>query len=127
MSLIPTWPFVVGALVIGGASGAYADHVYMSSKIDKMELAQAKSEAADSKLALSDYKVAAQVISDAALGAQTDLTSVNARLAAIMKGQKNAPPPALPVDCRPGPVRLRNLAETAATADSSIARQVPSK
>lgn len=127
MSLIPTWPFVAGALVIGGASGAYADHVYMSGKLKDIELAQVKSEVEDAKTALADYKTAAEVISNAALGAQTDLTTINSRLAAIMKGQKNAPPPALPVDCKPGAIRLRNLAETAATADSAIARQVPSK
>jgi hypothetical protein len=127
MSLIPTWPFVAGALLIGAAGGAALDHTIMAGKIDRMELAAAKSEAADAAQALADYKTAAEVIANAALGAQTDLAGVNAQLAAIRKGQKNAPPPPLPVDCRPGAVRLRNLAETAAAADKAIAGQVPGK
>lgn len=36
MSLVPTWPFAVGTLVIGLAAGAWADHTYMSGKYDKL-------------------------------------------------------------------------------------------
>lgn len=36
MSLVPTWPFVVGTLVIGIAAGAWADHAYMSGKYAKL-------------------------------------------------------------------------------------------
>lgn len=134
MSLIPTWPIAVGALVIGlgaGATGAkfwYADTI-ADLKIDaanaKTDEANAISQA--SQVALSDYKVAAEVITAAALGAQTDLTAVRADMATIRRNQKNAPPHALPADCRPGPVRLRNLAETAAAADKAIARSVPGR
>lgn len=138
MSLIPTWPIAVGALVIGLATGAtgaklwYADTVADTVADLKVEIADmksdtAKSEADDARIALADYKAAAEVVTAAALGAQTDLTTINAQLAAIRKGQKNAPPPPLPADCKPGPVRLRNLAETAAAADATIARPVPRK
>jgi hypothetical protein len=134
MSLIPTWPIAVGALVIGlgaGATGAkfwYADTI-ADLKIDianmKKDNAEAISQA--SQVALSDYKVAADVVTAAALGAQTDLSAVNTQLAAIRRNQKNAPPPPLPDDCRPGPVRLHNLAESAAAADRAISGSVPSK
>lgn len=42
MSLIPTWPFVVGALVVGLGAGAGVDHAIMSGRIDKMKAAQAE-------------------------------------------------------------------------------------
>lgn len=91
------------------------------------ELAEAKASRAsemakDAQTALADYKVAAETIHKAATGAQLDLASVTAQLATIRKAQKNAPPPPLPTDCKPGAVRLRNLAETAAAADAAIAR-----
>lgn len=39
LNVIPTWPFVVGALVIGLGAGAYADHKVMQGRIDKMVIA----------------------------------------------------------------------------------------
>lgn len=127
MSLIPTWPFVVGGLLIGAAGGAALDHTIMSARIDRMKAADAESISQASQVALEDYKTAAEVVAGAALGAKTDLTAITAQLAAIRKGQKNAPPPPLPVDCRPGPVRLRNLADTAAAADKAIAGSAAGK
>ena len=134
MSLIPTWPIAVGALVIGlagGATGAklwYADTVAdLNVKIAGMKATTAKNEAADARTALADYKTAAEVVTAAALGAQTDLTAVRSDMAILRRNQKNAPPPALPDNCRPGPVRLRNLAESAAALDSAIVRPVPRK
>lgn len=41
MSLIPTWPFVVGGLLLGAAGGAALDHTIMSAKIARMEKAAA--------------------------------------------------------------------------------------
>lgn len=134
MSLIPTWPIAVGALVMGlgaGATGAkfwYADTI-ADLKIDiankKTDDANAISQA--SQVALSDYKEGAEKIKAAAMGAQTDLSAITSQLAAIRRNQKNAPPPPLPADCKPGPVRLRNLAESAAAADAALARPVPGK
>lgn len=134
MSLIPTWPIAAGALVVGLAAGGFGAKLWYADTIADLKIAaaEAKTDQANaisqaSQVALSDYKTAAEVITSAALGAQTDLTAVNAQLAAIRKGQKNAPPPPLPADCKPGPVRLRNLAESAAAADSAIAGSVPRK
>lgn len=134
MSLIPTWPIAVGALAIGLASGAtgaklwYADTVAdLKVEIATMKATTAKSEATDARTALAHYKTAAEVVTAAALGAKTDLTSVRSDVAIIRRNQKNAPPPALPDNCRPGPVRLRNLAENAAAIDSAISRPVPRK
>lgn len=134
MSLIPTWPIAAGALVVGLAAGAtgakfwYADTIAdLKIEIANMKKDNAESISQASQVALEDYKTAAEVVTAAALGAQTDLSAVNTQLAAIRRNQKNAPPPPLPDDCKPGPVRLRNLAESAAAADKAIARPVPSK
>lgn len=134
MSLIPTWPFVAGALVIGIGAGGFGAKLWYADTIAdlKIDAANAKTDEANSisqasQVALSDYKVAAEVITAAALGAQNDLTAVRADMATIRRNQKNAPPPPLPADCKPGPVRLRNLAETAAAADKAIARPVPGR
>lgn len=134
MSLIPTWPIAVGALAVGlvaGGTGAkfwYADTVAdLKIKIAGMQKDNAEAITQASQVALSDYKTGADLIKTAALGAQTDLSAVNTQLAAIRRNQKNAPPPPLPADCKPGPVRLRNLAESAAAADAAIARPVSGK
>jgi len=39
MSILPTWPIAAGALVIGLAVGAYADHKIMQGRIDKITIA----------------------------------------------------------------------------------------
>lgn len=134
MSILPTWPIAAGALVVGLVAGAAGAKLWYAGTVAdlKIEIANLKKDNAEaisqaSQVALSDYKVAADTIKAAALGAQTDLAGVNAQLAAIRKAQKNAPPPPLPADCKPGPVRLRNLAETAAAADQAIARPVSGK
>lgn len=127
MSLIPTWPFVVGGLLIGAAGGAALDHTIMTAKINLMKMENAEAISQASQVALADYKSGADAIKAAATGAQTDLTAISAQLATIRKNQKNAPPPTLPPDCKPGPMRLRNLAESAAAADKAIFGSVPSK
>lgn len=134
MSLIPTWPIAVGALVVGLAAGGFGTKLWYASSISELKIAAAETKRDEanaisqaSQVALSDYKLAAEVVTASALSAQTDLTAVNAQLAAIRRNQKNAPPPPLPTDCKPGPVRLRNLAESAAAADSAISRPVSGK
>lgn len=127
MSLIPTWPFVSGGLLLGALGGAAVDHAFMSAKVAAIKLDNAEAVSQASQVALSDYQEAAKTIKDAAAGAQLDLSNVSAQLATIRRNQKNAPPPALPADCRPGPQRLHNLSETAAAADQAISRSVPGK
>jgi len=132
MSLIPTWPIAAGALVVGLAGGGFGAKLWYADTIADLKIAAAETKRDEanaisqaSQVALSDYKTAAEVIAAAALGAQTDLSAVNTQLAAIRRNQKNAPPPPLPADCKPGPVRLRNLAESAAAADAALARPIP--
>lgn len=42
MSIIPTWPFAAGALVLGLAGGAWIDHTVMAGRIAKIEKAHAE-------------------------------------------------------------------------------------
>lgn len=37
MSILPTWPFAAGALVLGLAGGAWIDHTVMAGRIAKIE------------------------------------------------------------------------------------------
>lgn len=134
MSLIPTWPIAVGALVIGMAAGGTGAKLWYAGSIADLKIEIANMKVSDavaisqaSQVALSDYKLAADGIAASAIGAKTDLSAINTKLTAIQRNQKNAPPPALPSDCRPGAIRLRNLAESAAAIDQAIARPVPSK
>lgn len=134
MSLIPTWPIAVGALAVGLVAGGTGAKFWYAGTISdlKIEIANIKKDNAEaitqaSQVALTDYKAGADAIKAAAQGAQIDLSAVAVHLAAIRRNQKNAPPPPLPADCKPGPVRLRNLSETAAAADQAIARPVSGK
>lgn len=42
MSILPTWPIAAGALLIGLAVGAYADHKVMQSRLDKITIIHAE-------------------------------------------------------------------------------------
>lgn len=41
MSILPTWPFAVGTLVLGLAGGAWLDHTVMAGRIAKLEATHA--------------------------------------------------------------------------------------
>jgi hypothetical protein len=117
----------VGLLAIAFGAGWTANGWRLSTELAEVRAAHSDEAAQAARDDLALYKSAAEKIHEAAAGAQVDLAAVNAQLAAIRKGQKNAPPPPLPADCKPGPVRLRNLAETAAAADKAIAGSVSGK
>ena len=112
----------VGLLAIAFGAGWTANGWRLSTELAEVRAAHSDEAAQAARDDLALYKSAAEKIHEAAAGAQVDLAAVNAQLAAIRKGQKNAPP--LPADCKPGDIRLRNLAETAAAADAAIARPV---
>lgn len=116
-----------GIILLAFGAGWTANGWRLKTDLAELKAVNAESISQASQVALEDYKAAAEVVAGAALGAQTDLSAVNAQLAAIRRNQKNAPPPPLPADCKPGPIRLRNLAESAAAADAAIARPVPGK
>lgn len=115
------------ALVIGFSAGWTSNGWRLGAELSDVKRVNAETISQASQVAMSDYQDAAKTIKDAASSAQLDLSNVSAQLATIRRNQKNAPPEKLPIDCRPGPIRLHNLSETAAAADASIARPVSSK
>lgn len=58
MSILPTWPIAAGALVIGLAVGAAADHTVMGARIDKMKAATAEQERVRQVQRAADERVA---------------------------------------------------------------------
>lgn len=115
------------SVAVAFGAGWLANGWRLHATISDMKRADAEAVSQVSQVALSDFQLVAKSINASAGGAQVDLTSINAKLAQIQRNQKNAPPAPLPPDCRPGPVRLRNLSETAAAADHAIARPTPSR
>ncbi|USX25772.1 hypothetical protein NHH73_24865 [Oxalobacteraceae bacterium OTU3CINTB1] len=125
-------PFVLlgagaAALAIGFGAGWQVQGWRGAAELSGVKLNNAEAITQASAVALSDYKLAATVIKDAAGTAQVDITALGVKLDTINRKIKNAPPPSLPADCKPGPARLRNLAEAAAAADAAAARPVPGK
>ena len=125
-------PFVLlgagaAALAIGFGAGWQVQGWRGAAELSGVKLDNAEAITQASTVALSDYKLAASIIKDAASGAQLDVIALGVKLDALNRKTKNAPPPPLPPDCKPGPTRLRNLAEAAATADAAAARPVPGK
>ena len=118
---------IVLSVALAFGAGWVANGWRLHATISDMKRADAEAISQVSQVALSDFQLVANSINASAGGAQVDLTSINAKLAQIQRTQKNAPPPALPADCKPGPVRLRNLSETAAAADHAISRSTSSR
>ena len=118
-----------GAAIVLAAFGAgwTANGWRLNTNLAEVKLNNAESITAASRVALADYELAAKTIKEAAGGAQTDITTLGAKLDAINRRIKNAPPAPLPVGCSPGAQRLRDLAEAAAATDQTAARSVPSR
>lgn len=58
MSLIPTWPIAVGALVLGAAGGAALDHIIMAGRISKMEAQTAEVDRQRAEIRATDEREA---------------------------------------------------------------------
>lgn len=134
-NLVPKWPFVAGALVLGLVAGAGGMRTWDSSAIDglQVQIAQikaknAESVAAQSQAALSDLATASRAIKEAASTGQAGISALSAKLDTIDRRYRNAKPPApLPVDCKPGVDRVRQLTDSAAAVNEAIARPVSGK
>lgn len=134
MNLIPKWPFVAAALVFGLLSGAAGMRVWdkdiiadLHLQIANLQKKQAEDISKASQAALTDLMTATAKVTDAAEAGQVNVTALNTKLDAINRRIANAKPAPLPVDCKPGTERVRNLSESAAALNSAIARQIPSK
>lgn len=131
MSLIPSWPTVAAGLVVGALAGASGMHVWDASTIAALKVSAANTKANDaeaiskqSQTALSDLADASKTIKEKASAGQVDVAALNTKLDTITRTLKNAKPPALAADCKPGTVRVRNLSDSAAAVDQAISRSV---
>jgi hypothetical protein len=138
MSIILSWKLAAitsaAALAVGIAAGAGGMHVWKAGqiaglKVNIAELKQAKAEdvSVKSQQALTDLADASKKIKEAAQTGQADVSAITAKLDVIRRNQNVKPPAPLPVDCKPGPERVRNLTDSAAAVNSAIARPVPVK
>jgi len=98
MSLIPTWPFVVGGLLLGAAGGAALDHTIMSAKIARIEKASADVErqraeiyAADQLAARATERGWADRLGQVEQEKQNEINRVRAAGAAALAGVRNRP------------------------------------
>jgi len=85
MSLIPTWPFVVGGLLLGAAGGAALDHAIMSAKIYRMEKAAADVDRQRAEIRAADERDARakeQTWAERVGRVEQEKTNENARIAA---------------------------------------------
>lgn len=115
---------LAGLLAIGFAAGWFINGWRLHADVADLKTARAVEIAVQYKDAAEDLKASAEVVKEAAIGNRTDVTAISSKLAAIDQRIKNAPPAPLPPDCKPGPVRLRDLSEAAAAVDKTIARPV---
>lgn len=90
MSLIPTWPIAVGALVVGLTAGAYADHTIMAARIDRMEKATADVDRQRAEIRAADERDARakeQTWAERVGQVEQEKTNENARIAARYAAQ----------------------------------------
>lgn len=118
------------AAVLAGAALAFSAGWVVNGWRLKAEIAAIKTEqsegrASQAKAALEDLAAAAKNIKTAATGHQTDISAINAALAAIRKDIKNAKP--LPPDCRPDDVRVRALEAAVDAINKAGVGQQPSR
>lgn len=114
MSIIPTWPFVAGALVIGLAGGAYIDHKVMQGRIDKISISHTE------ELRVREVKRA-----EDERAARVKEQSLAARVGEIEQEKLHAIQTAN-ADADALIARLRNQATSKPTNSSSMSRPAPS-
>lgn len=114
-------------LALAFAAGWAINGWRLHSEVADLKTTAATVRAVGAEQAVTDLTAAAEVVKEAAIGNRTDNAAMAAKLDTIERRIKNAPPPPLPVGCKPGPDRLRNLSEAAAAIDAAIARSVPGR
>lgn len=98
MSLIPTWPFVAGALVVGLAGGFAVEHTRLGAKIDRMNADWAEElrvrevkRAADERNARSIEQQMAERIGLAEQEKTDEIARIRADSARAIAGLSNRP------------------------------------
>lgn len=90
MSILPTWSIAAGALVVGLLVGAYADHMVMSARIEKIKAATAEVDRQRAEIRAADERDARateQRWQAKVAAAEQEKTDENARIAARYAAQ----------------------------------------
>lgn len=112
----------VGLLAIAFISGWGINGWRLDAEISDLKKTRSDEIAKQYKDAADDLKAGAQRIKTAADDANLNIASLGQNLDILRKDFKNAKPPALPAGCVLDSVRMRGLAEAAATTNEAFTR-----
>lgn len=111
---------VLLAMGLAGATGWAANGWRHGAELAELRRAHAEFRAGLSEQALADVQANAATIRAAATEFAAIQSTLAPRMTALTKELRNAPK--LPADCRPDPVRVRNLDAAIDAANKSIPR-----
>jgi len=111
---------VLVGLLLAGAGGWFANGWRHGAEIADLQRAHAEFRVTLTEQALADVQADARVIRTAAAEFGAIQSTLAPRMSALTKELRNAKP--LPPDCRPDPVRVRNLDAAIDAANKSIPR-----
>lgn len=111
---------VLVGLLLAGVAGWVANGWRHGAELADLRRAHAEHRAGLSEQALADVQADAATIRKAASEFATIQSTLAPRMTALTKELRNAKP--LPADCRPDPVRVRNLDAAIDAANQVIAR-----
>lgn len=117
---LATGILVLVGLLLAGAAGWAAKGWRHGAEIAELRRAHAEFRAGLSEQTLADVQADAATIRKAATEFATIQSTLAPRMTALTKELRNAKP--LPPDCRPDPVRVRNLDAAIDAANQVIAR-----
>ncbi len=125
MILVPYRALAAGTLVLvglllAGAAGWVANGWRHGAELADLQRAHAEFRATLSEQALTDVQADAATIRQAATEFTAIQSTLAPRMTALTKELRNAPK--LPADCRPDPVRVRNLDAAIDAANQAAAR-----
>lgn len=117
--MIPT-PILLAGMLLAGLAGWFTSGWRHDAEIAELRRAHAEYRAGLSEQALADVQASTEVIRTAAAEFGAIQSTLAPRISALTKELRNAPK--LPADCRPDPVRVRNLDAAIDAANQAIAR-----
>jgi len=110
----------LAGMLLAGVAGWFTSGWRHDAETAELRRAHAEYRAALSEATLRDVQASADVIRTAATEFGTIQSTLAPRMSALTKELRNAKP--LPADCRPDPVRVRNLDAAIDAANQAIPR-----
>lgn len=111
---------VLLAMALAGAAGWFANGWRHGAQIAELQRAHAEFRATLSEQALASVQADAATVRQAATEFAAIQSTLAPKMTALTKELRNAPK--LPADCRPDPVRVRNLDAAIDAANQAIPR-----